>query len=47
MVINADGPGDHKAITMEMLVQHYRETELIDSGDEGKPIRPGIGTTVV
>lgn len=36
MAINADSPGDHKAITMEMLVQHYRETELIDNGEEGK-----------
>lgn len=36
MAINADRPGDHKAITMEMLVQHYREMELIDNGEEGK-----------
>jgi len=36
LAINAERPGDHKAITMEMLVQHYRETELIDNGEEGK-----------
>lgn len=36
LAINVDGPGSPKAITMEMLIQHYRETELIDNGDEGK-----------
>jgi integrase len=36
LAINADGPGGTKAITMETLIQHYRETELIDNGEEGK-----------
>lgn len=36
LAINADGLGSAKAITMETLIQHYRETELIDNGDEGK-----------
>lgn len=36
LAINADGPRSTKAITMETLIQHYRETELIDNGEEGK-----------
>jgi integrase len=36
LMINADGPNEMKAITMEALIQHYRLTELIDKGDEGK-----------
>lgn len=36
LAINADGPGSTKAITMDTLIQHYRETELIDNGEEGK-----------
>jgi hypothetical protein len=36
LMVNADGPNEMKAITMEALIQHYRLTELIDKGEEGK-----------
>ena len=36
LAINAEIPGNTKAITMETLIQHYRETELVDNGEDGK-----------
>ncbi|HEV2134261.1 MAG TPA: site-specific integrase [Terracidiphilus sp.] len=36
LLINADGPNELKAITMQALIEHYKKTELIDQGDEGK-----------
>jgi integrase len=36
LMANADGPNQLKVVTMEALIQHYRTTELIDNGEEGK-----------
>jgi integrase len=36
LLINADGPNEMKAVTMQALIEHYKTTELIDQGDEGK-----------
>jgi integrase len=36
LLINANGPNEMKAITMQALIEHYKTTELTDQGDEGK-----------
>jgi len=36
LLINADGPNELKAVTMQAFIEHYKKTELIDQGDEGK-----------
>jgi integrase len=36
LMANADGPNQLKVVTMDALIQHYRTTELIDNGEEGK-----------
>jgi integrase len=36
LLINADGPNEMKAISMQALIEHYKTTELTDQGDEGK-----------
>ena len=36
LAINANKPSELRAVTMKQLIQHFREKELVDKGEEGR-----------